>query len=198
MRRRPMAPSLLTMLRDSVATPAEAAERLLALRPRTGTIIEAAILVSVLDALLLGVLTGGRFAVPLPSGDVSLPPLLHAGILFGSLLLFASAIQVGGRLLGGQGRFAEALLVVVWLEVLAILVELALLVVGLLFGPVAGLLGLVGLAVLLWCLLHFTRALHGFPGLGRTALALLLGSLVAGVALSLVLGALGFGAVPDV
>ncbi len=186
------------MLRDSVATPSEAAERLLAMRPRTRTIAEAAVLVSVLDSLLLGFLAGGTFVFPLPSGGIALPPILHAALLLASLVLSASAIQVGGRLLGGQGRLPEALLVVVWLEVLAIAIELVLVVASVLLPPFAGLLGLAGLAVLLWSLVHFTRALHGFSGLGRTIMSLLIGALVIGLALSAILGLFGFEVGPDV
>jgi hypothetical protein len=186
------------MLRDSVATPAEAAERLMALRPTTRTVVEAAVLVSILDSLLLGFLSGGEFVVPLPSGTVAVPPIAHTALLLASLVLSASAIQVGGRLLGGQGRLPEALLLVVWLEVLAIAIQLVLVILGVLLPPVAGVLGIAGLAVLVWCLVHFTRALHGFRGLGRTFMSLLVGALVIGVALAIVLGFLGPGVSSDV
>jgi hypothetical protein len=152
--------------------------------------------VSVLDALLLGLLAGGRFVLPLPSGDVLVPPLAHAAVLLASLVLTASAIQIGGRFLGGQGRFSEALLVVVWMEVLALGTEIVLLAASLLLPPLTGILGIAGLAVLLWCLVHFIRALHGFAGLGRAVAALLIGAVAVGLALSLLLGA--FGVAPDV
>jgi hypothetical protein len=52
--------------------------------------------------------------------------------------------------------------------------------------------------VLLWCLVHFIRALHGFARLGRAVAALVIGAVAVGLVLSLLLGALGFGAAPDV
>lgn len=194
-----MAPSLLAMLRDSVAEPQEAADRLLALRPATAVVVQAAVLVSVLDALILGVLGDGALVMPTPLGGGALvPPLGQAAILLVSLFLSAAALQVGGRLLGGTGRFEEALLLVVWLEVMSMGVQAVTLLAALILPPLAGLLGLLGLAILLWCLVHFTRALHGFPGFGRPVATLLLGAVVVVVGLSAILALLGFGGPPRV
>lgn len=193
-----MAPSILSMIRDSVAEPQETADRLLALRPSTGVILQAAVLVSVLDALLLGALGGGSFVMPTPDGGLALSPFLHAAVLFGSLVLSAGALQVGGQMLGGKGRFQESLLVVVWLEVLAIAVQLVTLLVAIIVPPIAGVLGILGLGILIWCIVHFARALHGFPGYGRTIGALLLGAVVVVFGMSVLLAMLGFGGPPDV
>lgn len=198
MGRPPMAPSLLTMLRDSVAEPQETADRLLALRPTTGVVVQAAVLVSVLDALILGVLGGGELAVPTPAGEMSFSPLAHAAVLLASLALSAGALQIGGRMLGGRGRFEEALLLVVWLEVVSIAVQAVTVIAALILPPLAGLVGLLGVAILLWCLVHFNRALHGFAGLGRTIAALLLGAVVVVLGLSALLAVLGFGGASDV
>lgn len=193
-----MAPSLISMLRDSVAEPRLTADRLLAMRPPMGVVIQAAILVAVLDALVLGILGGGSFVMPTPDGEVSFSPLAHAGVLLASLVLSAGALQVGGQMLGGKGRFEQALLLVVWLEVLAIAIQIVTLLASLILPPFAGVLGLLGLAILLWCVVHFARALHGFDGYGRTIAALLLGGVVVVVGMSLVLAMLGFGGSPDV
>lgn len=193
-----MAPSLLNLLRDSVAEPQEFADRLLASRPRTSTVFEAAVLLSILDALVLGALGGGGTALPTPAGEIQLSPFEHAGILLASLLLTASALQVGGQLLKGRGRYAEALVLVVWLEVVALAIQVATLLVALVLPPLAGIVGMLGFAVLLWCLLHFVRALHGFAGLGRAAGALVLGAILVILASSLLLAAFGLGVPSDV
>lgn len=193
-----MAPSLLNLIRDSVAEPQEFADRLLAARPRTSVVVEAAVLLSILDALILGLLGGGGTTLPMPNGEIQLSPFAHAGVLLASLLLTASALQVGGQLLKGRGRYAEALVLVVWLEVVALAVQVVTVLVALVLPPLAGIVGLLGFGLLLWCLLHFVRALHGFSGLGRAAGALLLGVVALVVATSLLLAALGFGAPADV
>jgi hypothetical protein len=186
------------MIRDSVAEPQETADRLLALRPRTQVVLEGALLVSVVDALLLGVLGGGMAVMPTPQGEMAFSPFAHTAVLLASLILSAGALQVGGQMLGGKGRFAEALLLVVWLEVLAIVIQAVTLLAALVVPPLAGVLGLLGLAVLIWCVVHFARALHGFAGYARTIGALLLGGVVVVVGVSLLLAMLGFGGSPDV
>jgi hypothetical protein len=72
-------------------------------------------------------------------------------------------------------------------------------VAALLLPPLAPVVGLVGLAILVWCFLHFTRVLHGFDGYGRTFAALLLAAALIGISLSLLLAlVLGFTVAPDV
>lgn len=186
------------MMRDSVAAPGDAAERLLSLRPSLGVVLQGAVLVSALDALLVGMLAGGTFSIPTAEGELVLSPLMHAATLVASLLLSAGALQVGGQILGGVGRFSQSLLVAVWIEVIAIAVQLVQIVAGLLLPPLAPVLALAGLGILIWCLVHFTRTLHGFQGLGRAVVALLLGAVIVGIALSSLLVFLGFGGPPDV
>jgi hypothetical protein len=79
-----------------------------------------------------------------------------------SLLAVAVAMQVIGRLFGGTGRFADALLLFVWLEfMMALLQGLQLLAV--LAIPVLGaLIGLVSYGLFLWLMTQFITALHGF------------------------------------
>ena len=183
------APSLLALIRDSVATPQAMAERLLRLRLPLGRVLEAVALVSVLDALLVGTLGGGSFAVPMMDGSaLTVGPLAYAALLAASLVLSAAAVQVAGQMLGGRGRLTESLLVIAWLEVVALADRLVQVLVLLLLPPLAGVVGLAGLAVLLWCLVHFVRVLHGFPGFGRTVGTLLLALLGIVIGLSMILG----------
>lgn len=186
-------PRLLGMIRDSIADPREAARVLLALQPPPGRVIEAAILVAVLDALIVGLLTSGALRVPLPQGELTLAPLAHAGLLAVSFVLSAGALQAGGRVLGGKGSFGQSLLVVVWLEVIAIALQVVQVAAALLVPPLVPFLGLAGLLVLFWCLVHFARVLHGFGGYGVTILAILLGSVLLVLGLTLTLGLLGIG-----
>ncbi|WP_210529762.1 YIP1 family protein [Rubellimicrobium arenae] len=190
--------NLLVLIRDSLAAPGEVASRLLSLRPGLAAVVQAAALVSILDALLLGALTGGAFVIPLPDGDVILDPFTHAALLGASLLISAVALFVGGRVLGGRGQFEQALLVVAWLELLAIVIQVAQLLFSILLPPVAPILALAGLFLLIWCVVQFTRVLHGFGGFGRTILALLLGAIVVGIALTILMSVVGFGGSSDV
>ncbi|NAZ36836.1 YIP1 family protein [Rubellimicrobium sp. CFH 75288] len=181
--------ALLPMLRESVVAPGATATRLLAWRLPLRTILEAMVLVAVIDAILAGLLGRGTPLLPGVDGDgVTIGPMVHALILIGSLILSAGAIQTGGQLLGGMGSFREALLLMTWLEVLSVMVQVVQLVASLILPPLAGLVGLAGLAVLLWCLVHFVRALHRFDGWGRTLGTLVLAMFAAAIAVSIVAG----------
>jgi hypothetical protein len=79
--------------------------------------------------------------MPTPQASGGLLALRAHGGAPGLLILSAGALQVGGQMLGGKGRFAEALMLVVWLEVLAIVIQAATLLVALALPPLAGLLG---------------------------------------------------------
>ncbi len=182
-------PTLIALIRDSIATPQAMAARLLRLNLPLRPVLELVVLVSVLDALLVGTLGGGSFALPMLDGSMRpVGPLTHATLLTALLVLSAGALQVAGQVLGGRGRLTEALLVVGWLEVISLAVPVVQVVVHLLLPPLAGLVGLAGIAVLLWCLLHFVRVLHGFDGFGRTVGTLLLAMIGIGIGLSMILG----------
>lgn len=191
-----MASSLLTMLRDSVAEPRLTADRLLAMRPPIAVVVQAAVLMSVLDALTAGLLGGGFVVLPAIEGELLVSPFQYAGLLLASLLAGAMSLQVSGRMLGGKGHFREALLLFVWLDVLLFAIQAVSLLVALVLPPFIGLLGLLSLAIFVWCLVHFTRALHGFGGYGRTFGALVLASVVFVIGMSSLLIFLGFGGPP--
>lgn len=191
-----MAPDLLAMLRASVSSPGQVAERLLALRPRPGVLAEAVLLVAILDVLVAAPL-GTTMAMPGQSGEVAIGPFAQVALFAAVTLLSASSIQVGGRVLGGQGTFRDALVLGTWLQVIALAFQAVVVALALVAPPLAGVASLVALGVVLWCTLHFVRALHRFDGLGRALVALLLGALLVGLALSVLLVALGLGPAAD-
>lgn len=185
----PARPTLGFLLRESIAAPQALAERLMSWRLPLRTVVELVVLVCVLDAILVGTLGGGSFVLPgAESGTATAGPIVHAMLLLASLTLSAGAIQVAGQLLGGRGRLTEALLLMGWLEVVALAIQVVQALVLLLVPPLAGLTGLAGVAVILWCLVHFVRALHGFDGFGRTVATLLLALVAMGIGLMMILG----------
>jgi hypothetical protein len=191
---------LLGMIRDSIATPRTAAERVLSLHPSSTELVMAVALVAALDAILAGLTGVGIILIPSADGTMEqfLPPFAHAAALVALLLLFAGAFQASGQVLGGRGRFSASLSIVVWLEVVSLAIQAAQALVLFLVPQLASFAAIGGAAILLWCLVHFMRALHGFQGLGRTILAILLASLGAALALSVLLAILGIGAPTDV
>ncbi|MCU0828047.1 MAG: YIP1 family protein [Tabrizicola sp.] len=92
------------------------------------------------------------------------------------LVLAVSVVLVHrvGRAAGGQGSFEDALLLVVWLQVLMLGLQLGQLAIQLLLPPFAGLAGLASLVALLWLSSNFIAELHGFSSAARVLAGILL------------------------
>lgn len=135
------------------------------------------------------------FSAPDPEGTqvmmLSRQPIVLAAMQLGAIVLAAGLMSGVGRLFGGHGRFEDALLLTVWIEVLLLLVQAAQLVLSLILPGVAGILGLASIVLFLWLTVQFTKALHGFRSSAKVALGLIGTAFVAGFVLSLIAAALG-------
>lgn len=108
-----------------------------------------------------------------------------------SLVIAAAAIAGIGQRLGGRGRFADALLVVTWLEFLMTLAQMCELVVMLLVPPLGAVLVLAVLAWFLWVVVNAVAELHGFRNLFLVFLGLVLGFVAVVFAIATLLALLG-------
>lgn len=108
-----------------------------------------------------------------------------------SLVVAAAAIAGIGHLFGGKGGFADALLVIVWIEFLMTVAQVAELAVMLLVPPVGAVLAFAVLAWFLWVIVNAIAELHGFSNLVLVALGLVVGFVVVVIALALLLSGLG-------
>lgn len=185
--------SLLGLMRASVLSPGQTAVQILGLGLPRRLLFEATALLAVIGGIIAGYPAG--VPVPTPDGaEVIVGPLLWSIVLGAGIILSASSLQVAGRLLGGHGRFEDALLVTVWLNAMGLVVELVALLVTPLSVNLGMLVFLGGFLLLIWPLLHFVRVLHGFRGLGRSFVAVLLGGLGTTVGFSVILAfAISFG-----
>ncbi|MGR3464615.1 YIP1 family protein [Limimaricola sp.] len=183
------------LLRLSLRAPGDAAARLLVTFPGTAAAWQALVLVTCVSVVLTALIQGAMPMMPMEGGGggagFGLTPFVYAGLLGLSLVLLAGGVTATGRLLGGAGRFGQALALVVWLEVLAMALRLLQGVLILVLPPLAGLVGLAGLVWLFWCLARFIQALHGFSGIGRATVTLFLAFLAIGTGLALVLALTG-------
>ena len=96
--------------------------------------------------------TGAGAADILPSASVACDDPLAAAVL-----LFAV-----GRWRGGQGSFADSLILIVVLQLILILPQLLQLVAIVLVPPLASIIGLASVALYFWLISHFGAELHGF------------------------------------
>lgn len=158
-----------------------------------------ALLAAVSVSAVLAWLAVAIFAPAAPEGGpgmmLNYQPMIFAAMQVGAIVLAAGLMAGVGRLFGGQGRFADALLLTVWIEVLLLLIQALQLVVALVLPVLAGLLGLAAMALFLWLTVYFTKALHGFRSTLKVVVGLVLTAIVTGFVLSLLAAA--FGIMPE-
>ncbi|MCG6110798.1 MAG: YIP1 family protein [Paracoccus sp.] len=153
-------------------------------------------------ALVLAVSLSGVLAFvstllfPIPEGQATIlpiagQPLVLAGMQLVAIVLGAGLMAGVRRMFGGHGRFEDALLLAVWIEAMLLIVQAAQIVVSLILPPLAGILGILAIALFLWLTVQFTKALHGFTS-GPKVLLVMFGTLMAmGFVLSFFMAALG-------
>jgi len=182
---------LIQLLREAVTDPRGNARRLLGLglSPQVARIgMALAAVVSVL-VLYVGSAMNGLAVSGMPS------PVPMVVVQVSAILVTALAVHfIGGRF-GGRGRFNDALLLVVWLQIVLVAVQLLQLAVLVVIPPMASVITLAAIALFLWMLTGFVAELHGFTSLARVFAGIIASFLALSVLLAVVLAAL-FGAPP--
>lgn len=177
----------------SLLNPAAAARQLIAMRLPMRVRWLGLALVAVLATLFIGITAQIAERQDLNAlGSAMGAPLPGFAIQAGTILILATLIAVVGQLFGGKGRFADALLLSVWLEFLTLPPTLLQLL--LLFSlPVATIpIALFVLVAFIWILLVFIQTLHGFVRVWPVAMGAV-GTLVGfSLLLGIVLVSLGF------
>ena len=104
------------------------------------------------------------------------------------LLIFAQLMARVGQWAGGRGGFADALLLLTWVQVILMLLQVVQLLLELVqIYAVADLLGLFGLVLMLWLVTHFVAELHGFASLPLVFFGVIGTMLATGFAVSLMI-----------
>lgn len=181
------------LTRLTLQEPRQAAKALLGegvpMRARTAGLL----LVAVLSALFASLQVGSHLADLDPFSRFMLASPFRAAV-FQWMFLALTVILTHrvGRAFGGHGSFADALLVVVWLQLPLLALQVLQLAATLIVPPLAGIIGLGGFALFLWLMTAFVAELHGFRSRGRVFLGLVLTGLctgfVLGIAAVLILG----------
>lgn len=178
---------LRDLARQSLTDPEQGGRAVLALNPTLHArwlALAAAVVLGVVVAALMP-LVAGRM-------DQAIPPFGAAALQAVVNLLAVVLMTQVGRMFGGNGRFADAVLLVAWLQALMIVVQGVQLVVLVLLPGLAGIVTILAIALFFWLLTGFVQALHGF----RSRLMVLFGVLgsmfAAAFVVSLVLILVGF------
>ena len=167
--------------------PKQAARVLLAegvpLRARSAGLL----LVAILSAITASIQITGREALDPLSAFMLASPI--RATIFQWLFLSVSVVLIHrvGRAFGGTGSFADALLIVVWLQVIMLGFQVLQLAVMPLAPAFSGLIGLVSFMIYLWLLTVFISELHGFVARGLVFLAMVITGVAAGFLLVVLL-----------
>lgn len=172
----------------TVANPAEAARQLIALHLSREVLWTGLVLAAVLNTLIFS-LAEVLMPAPMPGGLGS--PLVYFAMVAGGLLLTILSLYWAGRLLGGSGRFEDLLTVVLWLQVLRVIVQLATLVISLLVPPLAMVVVFVAMLFGLYIMVNFIDQAHRLGSPLRAVGVLIMSILIMAVALYLLLTVVG-------
>jgi hypothetical protein len=159
------------LLIESFRAPQSAGRRLMALDPPMEARWLGLLLISVIALIV------ARGSVPF-MGTEDLGPIFNQAREFSrymatkpwiglpvqlvALLAVTFAMFAIGRLFGGKGSFADALLLFVWIELIMVLLQGAQLLAMFTLPPLAALIGVASYGMFLWLMVHFIAALHGF------------------------------------
>jgi hypothetical protein len=120
---------------------------------------------------------GGMMASPIQTA------LLQAALM----LVSVHAVYHIGRWRGGRGSFADALILMGWLQFLLLILQVLQIVTQIILPPLSNLIGYVSIGIFLWLISNFIAELHGFPSVFKTMLGVIGTLFAAGFILSLLL-----------
>lgn len=183
--------NLLQMARFTVQSPREGARMVmkanLPMPARWSALALMAVVSSFLAHLSIRLMP---VASQVEMGSVMTSPISTA-ILQGLLMLASVyAIFWVGRWRGGMGSFADALILMVWLQFILLILQVIQIAVQIILPPLTDLIGFVSIGLFLWLISNFIAELHGFRSVFMTFLGVLATLFVAGFVLSFALLAL--------
>jgi hypothetical protein len=155
-------PAFLGLVRDTVSDPRAGARRVILARLPMNVRWLVLALVVVLSVLLSNLTLRMTMAGTGMMGGLLLGPVTAMVLQGVVLMVMALAIHQVGRLMGGGGGFADALLLVAFLQGIMLVIQVLQIAALLLLAPLAGIFSILGVVVFLWVLTGFVAELHGF------------------------------------
>lgn len=181
--------SLVAMAWRTVKNPREGAAEVLALgipREALWTILLLTVVLSIILAQITTLIVG----VGDPTGMI-MGPVATGVIQLALLILIVFAVFWVGRAMGGTGSLEESMLLVAWLQFIMICVQVIQTASLLVLPPLAGILGVLGIALFLWLLTNFVAVLHGFRSLAQVFVMILVSAFTIAFVLSIVMTLVG-------
>lgn len=181
---------------DTIRTPREVARRLIDLQLPRDALWTALALVVVLNA---GLYSLSNMMAP-PPDDLAVPvvaPVPFALFLAAGLVGTIYALWYVGRTLGGEGSLGDVMVLLVWLQALRLVAQVALLVLVPLSPVLSSLLVLAAAVIGFWILLNFIDVAHGYGSLLKSLGALALSVLAMALGLTFLVTLFGGALAPS-
>jgi len=149
--------------------------------------------------IALGVISNWAYSVAVPGPENPVVdgllgnPVLLAIIQFMLLMVSVAAIFLIGRMFGGTGSFEQTFLVSIWLQGYMLIIQVVVLFVVVIVPVLSRTLDTGVFVYLMWLLVNFVAALHGFQSRLKVFLGLIFTSVAASFAVLLFLSIIGVG-----
>ncbi len=181
---------LIPLARTTLREPRRAAETILSWQLSRETLWTAMALVAALYTFVLSLL------IALTPSTLNLPgyaasPLALFVLVAGIMVVYVHAAYWTGLATGGSGTLDGLLAVMVWLQVMRAVAELALIVLSFVMPSMATLASIVLTGWSLWVMLHFLVAALHLPSMGKAFLVLVLSGIGLVVGLGILLALIG-------
>lgn len=174
----------------SIKDPAAAARLLTSIPVPREALWTGLALVAVLNALLFA-LSNVLVPTPTPMPGMLAVPLVYCALVAGGLVLTIYALFWIGRAMGGQGTLDEMMVVIIWLQALRIVAQIAVLLLLVTIPSLSVLLVFAVSLYGLYMLLHFINQAHQLDSMGRSAAVLIAALLAIVLGLSLLISLFG-------
>lgn len=174
----------------SVKDPATAARQLLDMQVPGNILWLLLFLVTICNTILF-TLSDLLAPVPGPLSDLLSTPFSMLGLVAGGLILTVYSLYLCGRLMGGAGTFDGVLVLIVWLQILRLIVQAAVMFLMLVLPFLSALLVIASAFVWLYLLVHFVNQAHQFASLGRSAVVLIVSIIIPAIGIAVLLAFFG-------
>lgn len=183
------------LLRQSLFTPAEAARQLLALRLPRQWLWMALALMSVLNSIVYSV--GIRLSAPTdPTAVAMIPPIFQSPLLFtlfllGGLVITVFTLTWVGQSLGGKAQLSDILVVIAWMQVLRLLFQVAITILGIVSAQLSAMLVIAGSLWGIYILTGFIDTAHGFGNWIKALGVMILAGIAMAIGLTIIMAIIG-------
>jgi Yip1 domain len=174
----------------SVRDPAGAARILIGLAFDIKSLWRALVVVAIGNTLLYS-LSIAMFPNTTPLMHFLNTPFVYFAVVAVGLTLTSVSITWVGRRMGGTGRLADIMVLIVWMQALRLVVQVAVLVLVFVLPTLSALLVMAAGLIGIYMLVNFIAQAHGFQSNARAAVVLIASMLAIVVGLTIILSLLG-------